>query len=40
MIHIVVIVVGLLFGAWLEDYAERRAQERRRIKSRLPRRVG
>jgi hypothetical protein len=40
VIHLVVIVAGALFGAWLENWIAKRAEERRRIKARLPRRVG
>lgn len=40
MIHVVAIVAGLLFGAWLESWVARRAETRKRIKARLPRRVG
>jgi hypothetical protein len=40
MIRETVFVLGIWFAAWLEDRFARRASERKRIKSKLPRRVG
>jgi hypothetical protein len=40
MILAIVIVGFFLLAGWLENSVERRARGRRKIKSRLPRRVG
>jgi hypothetical protein len=38
--HVIVIVCGFLFGWWVENQIEQYVQRRKKIKARLPRRVG
>lgn len=40
MIGLAAVVAGILFGLWFERWTWRRAEERRKLKACLPRRVG
>jgi hypothetical protein len=40
MIYFLTFLACILFVAWLEDCLDRRAQAKKRIRERLPRRVG